>query len=209
MTTHLNISLGDVPTWVASVGTVGALIAALVQINTERNRRHANEERERYERHRSQAQLISAIMGPEEKPPSQEELPFTPLKYTHGRTGVDIINNSAEPVYSVVVGIVFLRDTTAGPRTTEEALRLRREMRLPGMPVTTTSILPPGTYRVWVREVGWARRPGAEIAFTDRAGNHWIRRTDGQLEELAKPPFEYFSEHGMYGPYELQLPERL
>jgi len=31
------VNFGDVPKWVAAIGTVGALIAALMQINTERN----------------------------------------------------------------------------------------------------------------------------------------------------------------------------
>jgi hypothetical protein len=32
----------------------------------------------------------------------------------------------------------------------------------------------------------------AEVAFTDRAGAHWIRRATGELEEIAEAPFEYF-----------------
>jgi hypothetical protein len=81
----------------------------------------------------------------------------------------------------------------------------------PPRPVTTASILPPGRHRVWVGGIGWGRgmggRPGAEVAFTDRAGRHWIRRATGRLEEIPKEPFEYFKEWGLFGPYDLQNPE--
>lgn len=53
----LDLSWGDVPTWLAAVGTVGALIAAFIQISTERRLRHDRELKE-------QARLISAITGP-------------------------------------------------------------------------------------------------------------------------------------------------
>jgi hypothetical protein len=80
-------------------------------------------------------------------------------------------------------------------------------------PITTASILPGGTYRVWIDKVGWGRiingRLGAEVAFTDRAGSHWIRRATGQLEELAIAPLEYFKKWNMYGPHDLQTPQRL
>jgi hypothetical protein len=52
-------------------------------------------------------------------------------------------------------------------------------------------------------------RFGAEVAFTDRAGSHWIRRATGKLEELPKEPLEYFEPSGLYGPYALVTPERI
>jgi hypothetical protein len=57
-----------------------------------------------------------------------------------------------------------------------------------------------GTFRV---------RSAAEIAFTDRAGVHWVRRGGGQLAELSENPFEYFGRYGLTAPYELQTPEPL
>jgi hypothetical protein len=57
----VRLNFGDIPTWVAAVGTVGALFAALLQIRTERERRHDSERREADERHRSQARLVSAF----------------------------------------------------------------------------------------------------------------------------------------------------
>lgn len=208
---HFHTDLGDVPTWVAAIGTVGALFAVIIQMASERRRRHRDEERDHRERHRSQAQLVAAIIGPTENPPSEQEKMSTPLNRVNGRSAVDLINSSAEPVYSLVVGITFIQG--AAPHTLEGVMDIRKENRLQGMPVTTASVLPGGTYRVWIQGTGWtgimAGRPGAEVAFTDRAGTHWIRRATGELEELPKPPFEYFQEHGLYGPYELQTPERL
>jgi hypothetical protein len=49
-----------------------------------------------------------------------------------------------------------------------------------------------------------AGRAGAEVAFTDRGGAHWVRRGWGDLEELGRPPFETF---GLAGPYDLVTPE--
>ena len=65
----MRLNLGDVPTWVAAIGTVVAIFVALFQINTERKRRHEAEEREQDERHHSHARLISAIPGMVEQPP--------------------------------------------------------------------------------------------------------------------------------------------
>ncbi|HUY08769.1 MAG TPA: hypothetical protein VMW80_04870 [Candidatus Dormibacteraeota bacterium] len=87
--------------------------------------------------------------------------------------------------------------------------KLERFSRTP--PVTTVSILPPGKWRVWSPGTGWsailAGRSGGELSFTDRAGTHWIRRALGSLEELPKPPFEYFKQWKLYGPYDLDVPE--
>ena len=67
MVATAEIHLGDLPTWLAALGTVGALGAALWQISTERKRRHEREEQQREERHLAQARLIAAVIGPEEQ----------------------------------------------------------------------------------------------------------------------------------------------
>jgi hypothetical protein len=202
------LDLGDLPTWIAAVGTVGALIAAFIQINTERRRRHENEQRDRCERHLAQARLISAVIGQEKLIAGGQEKDEHP----EGRTSVELINSSSEPVYRLVVGIVYIEGT--GPHTIEEMCKIRhpqgREVRLA---VTTASILPGGTYRIWIRGTGWSRirsgRFGAEVAFTDRAGSHWIRRATGNLIEIPEEPLIYFERYGMSAPYDLQTPERI
>ena len=77
------IHLGDLPTWLAGLGTVGTLGAALWQIGSERKRRIEREVQEREERRQAQARLIAAVIGPEE--PSDKAAIL-------GRTGVDLIN---------------------------------------------------------------------------------------------------------------------
>lgn len=61
------MSWGDAPTWVAAIGTVGTLAAALVQISSERMRRLAANEQLRKERHIEQARRVAAYMGEMEK----------------------------------------------------------------------------------------------------------------------------------------------
>jgi hypothetical protein len=81
------------------------------------------------------------------------------------------------------------------------------------VPTTTLSILPPGRSRAWIFGTHWtsvlAGRAGAEIAFTDRAGSHWIRRATDALDELLVDPLEYFKQFCFCGPYEFQTPESL
>lgn len=201
------VNWGDVPTWVAGVGTVGTLAAALWQIRTERTRRLVADRQLRIERHLEQARLLAAYMGEEEKP---EKEPDT-LADDQGRTAFYLVNNSPEPVYSVVAGMVFVQG--AGPHSLEEMLDLNHKQYHRRGPVTTVSILPGGLYRVWISGTGWHRilsgRAGVEIAFSDAAGAHWLRRSTGRLDELPKPPLEYLQEWDFYGPHDFQTPERV
>ena len=200
------IQWGDVPTWVAAVGTVGTLASALWQIATERKRRIASDELLRSEQHVRQARLIAAYLGEEQRPKSE-----TPVQaHETGRTEIFLVNNSSEPVYSVVVGIVFVQG--AGPHSLEEMLALDRKQYDRQGPITTVSIVPGGLYRVWISGTGWTRilggRGGVEIAFSDASGAHWIRRGTGRLDELAVSPLEHLQQAGLFGPHEFQTPER-
>lgn len=89
----VSLNFGDVPTGIAAVGTVGTLAAALSEIRTERNRRLATDEELRAERHREQVRLVAAYLG------SRTERSYRAL----------LANNSPEPVYSVVVGLMFVQ----------------------------------------------------------------------------------------------------
>lgn len=147
-------------------------------------------------------------MGEEEGP--EHESAATPSELD-GQTSFYLANNSAEPVYSLVVGLVFIQG--AGPHTMEDMLELNRRQFQRQGPVTTVSILPGGLYRVRIAGTGWHRilsgRAGVEIAFTDRAGASWIRRATGGLEELPRPTLEYFGDFHLDGPHEFQTPERV
>jgi len=109
------LNYGDVPTWVALVGTVAAFGTALWQIRTERTRRHELESVERRKQHRAHATLISAMLGPVELENYDDPL--------SGRTAIDSMNSSSEPAYNVLVGLVFIQG--AAPHTTEEMMKLR------------------------------------------------------------------------------------
>lgn len=199
------INLGSIPTWVAGVGTVGTLSAALVQIRGERKRRLMQEMAATKSLKESQAQLIAAWAGRPETPEIRD--PDASKEY-QGRTPINLINSSNSPVYSLVASIVFIQG--AAHKTTEELLtHSRNELR----PITTIAILPPGVWRIWIPGSHWSGIPGgrsgAELAFTDRAGFHWIRRATGVLEEIFEPPFHYFQKWGLYGPHALQVPESI
>jgi hypothetical protein len=102
---YSSVQLGDVPTWVASIVTTGTLSWPCSR--SEPNRfRHKREEQESIERHCSHAELIAAVPGPEERPPTEERKRSTALV---GRTAVDLVNSSPQPVYSLVAGIVFVQ----------------------------------------------------------------------------------------------------
>ena len=197
------INLGSIPTWVAGVGTVGTLSAALVQIRGERKRRLSQEIAAAKSLKESQAQLIAAWAGRAETPLAQN---LDINREYQGRTPINLINSSNSPVYSLVASIVFIQG--AAYKTTEELMAHHGN----GLsPTTTIAILPPGAWRIWIPGSHWSGilggRSGAELAFTDRAGIHWIRRATGVLEEISEPPFHYFQKLGLHGPYELQVPE--
>jgi len=195
------VHFGDVPTWLAAIGTVAAFAVAFVQIRTERQSRHQKDRADLAERHVAHATLVAAIRGPEESDQQGD-----------GRTAVDCINSSREPVYNVVATIVFIQG--AAPHTTEEMLEVRLGQDPPqSIPVATLGVLPPGVWRAWAAGIGWtgvmAGRPGVEIAFTDRSGNHWIRRANGSLDELDVSPLTSLARLGYPPPYDFQTPEPL
>jgi hypothetical protein len=53
---------------------------------------------------------------------------------------------------------------------------------------------------------GMSRRPGVELAFTDRAGVHWVRCADCNLVEIRQPPVEYYD---LALPTNWGIPERV
>lgn len=176
----MNINLGDLPAWLATIGTIGALVAALYQISNERKRRIAQEASDRIERRLTQARLIAAWSG--------GRYPFG----TYGQS-IEMINSSTEPIYEIIAAIVFIDD-----RLGASAMESVFDDPYLLSSVALLNILPPGRWRVGVNiggPHGNSDRPpfGAELAFTDRAGVHWIRRADGNLEELPQPPFECFA----------------
>ncbi len=200
----MSISWGDLPTWVAAVGTVGTLGAALLQIEVERRRRTKQELEDREERHRSQARLIAGWAGPGDQTYEDGWMGG------EGATPIYMVNSSQEPVYNVVVGVVHSQGTA--PKTGEEWRTFKKGRDADGgyfvVPFTTLSILPPGRWKIWIKGSSWTGglggRSAAEVAFTDSGGSHWVRRGTGKLEELKLQPFQHFE---LDGPYDLQPPQ--
>lgn len=85
----------------------------------------------------------------------------------------------------------------AGPRTGEQLAEVIKDAttapegtRLPPGILT----VPPGRTTAYLPWGGgdMYKRPGVEIAFTDSAGRHWIRRGDGKLESSKKDAIDHY-----------------
>jgi len=149
---------------VAAAGWVMAVSIALRQVRIER-RRHTDTGAER----RAQAERVSVWPGPSADPQP-----------------VALLNCSDDPVYEAVATFVFIDGS--GPMRGEEVTP-----ELAGRRVRI-GVIPPGRWRVCV-EGGWNGmypRLGVEVAFTDRAGVHWVRRASGRLEQLPRGAFDHF-----------------
>jgi hypothetical protein len=166
--------------WVAAlvlVAAAGWLTSALIAM-----RRDRNEQRERPRvACREQAERVSVWPGPIADPQP-----------------VALLNHSDDPVYEAVATFVFIDGS--GPTRGEEVspeLAARR---------ARVGVIPPGRWRVCVHGEwnGMFARLGLEVAFTDRAGAHWVRRADGRLEELPRGAFDHFH---LSRPLELTSPE--
>jgi hypothetical protein len=166
--------------WVAGLAFIAAagwLTSLFVAV-----RRHRKEHRVHTEPEcRAQAERVSAWPGPSSDPQP-----------------VALLNHSDEPVYEAVATFVFIDGSgpTRGEEVTPE-LAARR---------VRVGVIPPGRWRVCVDGEwnGMYARLGLEVAFTDRAGAHWVRRADGRLEQLPKGAFDYFQ---MARPLDLTPPE--
>lgn len=165
------------------VGTVAAVWVALWQIRRERKHRASMEARDEAESRRSQAERVAAWIEDDGDPA--------------GRQRFLLSNQSHLPVYEVIATLVMIQGS--GPRRGENA---------PGDFRAATGHIPPGRWSVTasVHPGDWhgmSRRAGAEVAFTDSKGKHWIRRANGTLEEIAVSPADHY---GLPRPLQLDPP---
>ncbi len=155
--------------WVAGLALIAAagwLTSVLIAVRHVRKDRRMRRDAER----RAQAEHVSG--WPE---PSADPQP------------VALLNRSDEPVYDAVATFVFIDGS--GPTRGEDIAPSRGGWRI------RVGVIPPGRWRVRV-DGGWNgmySRLGIEVAFTDCTGAHWVRRADGQLEQLPRSAFEYFA----------------
>lgn len=106
---------------------------------------------------------------------------------------VRLSNTSPEPVYSVVTYLVWVQG--AGPKTGEET----EESDVPIHRMRAIAqVLPPGEFAIQVPGPSPLSAPsqgvlGVEVAFTDSAGRHWVRRVpSGELAELHEAPVAHY-----------------
>lgn len=154
---------GDIPTWLSSVATVGALLFAAVaavaaqrvyRIESERDRVNAEQrkEQEAYQR-RTQAALVSAWWGHD----------------AGGAWGAFVRNASETPVYQASLTVLDVHDPDVHERVDLPVLPPAGEPQF--RPTGLTDGGGTADYRV-------------EITFTDSAGARWIRDQQGRLSEL-------------------------
>lgn len=158
------MQIGDLATWVGSIGVTATLAATVWQLHHERSIR-------RQEEKRSQAVKVAAWYGGDRS---------TEGVFVDSST-IMITNSSDTPVYSVIVGLVFVQG--AGPQSLEDATASAGSNLY-----TVVGALGPGTWTVRVANDwhGMSAHVGAEIAFSDARGNHWVRRANGALDELPR-----------------------
>lgn len=155
---------GDVPTWLAAIGTIGAVIAALCLARSDGIRR------ERQQR-RHQAELVTAWLGSED------------TFGGHIRQSIVIQNSSPQSVYLLVASLVAaqgaFRDTAVGDARAFRA---------------TVGQVPPGKYETHVSSPGHGMhvKLAIELAFRDAAGVCWLRRGNGSLEDISEDPIALY-----------------
>lgn len=174
-----------VGTCAGAVGTVGTLIYAIWTANRARAEAQALRQQTADEKRRAQARRVFAWID------------------AAVSTGVvRVANTSEEAVYMVVIYMVYMDGESPGTgEETEAQLRemLRRlEAMAPG--VAEAAATPPAQQmraviqtvphgRHWVPLQVQRDYPGIEIAFTDAAGRHWVRRVTGELIESESNAF--------------------
>lgn len=166
--------------WWAGVGSFATLLALVVALGALVLDRR---ERTRAERMRQARQVSAWIDG------WQASAPETDYGGpTSGFTNGVLLNASDVPVYRLIAWLVLY---PGAPGTGEEVAR--GVGRGGGRP-TMVGVLPPGQFRIYLPEFtpGMMKQPAVEIAFTDSAGRHWIRRQDGVLKEIRKAPAYHY-----------------
>ncbi len=176
----------DLTAWAtaaAGIGTFGTLAFTLYQLRDERNRHRAGEKL-------GQAQKISGWIG-------SDWMHQTEATETQR---IELLNASGGPVYRAVVHLVFIQGGPGTGREMDEQHHGRFRQAL--------LVIPPGRYYVEVPPAfhHMHRRHGVELAFTDRGGVHWLRCSDGRLEEIKQARTDFY---GLPLPIDWASPEEV
>ena len=160
-------------------GTVVALLAlalTLVQwiVSLIRGRRAAA---------RSQASAICARVV---RMPERETTTIGRIRIDFGtQVGLEVMNNSNDIVYQVILTAVLVQG--AGPQD-------GRDVEGCNSRVLLSSVAPGKTVRCVVHlDCSMHKALGCEVAFTDRYGRSWVRKSDGHLGRIRfKTPVDYY-----------------
>lgn len=201
----INVNTALIISGIAAVGTVGTLTWAV--INGLDLRRRADDDRreagrvrdaETIEKQLDQARRVSAWSVPIADVPAGL---FPIAMQTPDAQQVNLTNSSAEAVYNVVAYLVWMQG--AAPHTAEEIEKWGGAHRMRAI----VQVLPPGNYKMVLpgpsdHPMQGQGRLGLEVAFTDGAGRHWVRRArTGKLESLAADPISHFGISRPLPPY--------
>ncbi|WP_457095185.1 hypothetical protein [Mycobacteroides abscessus] len=180
---HFDMDWGDVPTWLASFGTVTALFVALWALRNEVAQRRADEVNRIDKENKRQAELISVWI---DGPLRSEESPFGGPDYGYG-VMLGLVNASPGVVYHLQIDVEWIRlphwqDPEPDP--------LQQSPHTLGYVAT----LPPGTYRVPfpmnpdIPNPDQLTPESVRIWFIDERSQHWGRE-DYHLNLNADPSF--------------------
>jgi hypothetical protein len=164
---------GDYPTWLAAIGTVGAVFTAVVIAGRDARER-------RRERERQQAELITAWLDQIGGPTTAGlVLPV-----------IAIVNGSQQLAYRVIASLVPVR----GAITDDFRQRMEREGEAFRVFVGE---LPPGRTNRQVEYPGGGMqiRFAVELALRDAAGRSWVRTAQGDLQRIRTEPSEHYGLH--------------
>jgi hypothetical protein len=163
------IQWGDVPTWVAALGTVGAVAVALVLAGRDGRRRIAQERRR-------QAELVTAWV-------TDDATTVTDQLESKVYLGLVVQNSSTQLVYQLIASLVATQGAYREDARDEDH-RFR----------TYVGDVPPGSRRTRLEYGGHGMsiRLGVEIAFQDAGGRWWRRKGNGNLEQLKLNPVDFY-----------------
>lgn len=99
--------------------------------------------------------------------------------------GLEVMNNSNDVVYQVILTAVLVQG--AGPQD-------GRDVEGCGCRVLLSSVAPGKTVRcIGHLNCSMHKALGCEVAFTDRYGRSWVRKSDGHLGRIRfKTPVDYY-----------------
>ena len=176
---NTGINWGDLATWVTGFITLGLLIVALIQIRNEREARNKREKELEIRKEREQAEHISCWMVRHGQYYVRQDDRRVEIEW------VAVLNQSTQPVYQVIINIVRISHDDRGQLQEGTESRVR----------SCVSVVPPGLGYIELPSpsYGMSHRFGVEIGFKDSAGRSWVRKADGDLLEIEKPPVEYYN----------------